>query len=360
MKRAAAALAFAAAPAAHAEPAIELARCTAFDAAKLRHAISRALPATAVPSSFAIVVDCPDLVTAHVHVEPAFADGPIARSLDLGEIAGDLRIQLLALAIVEVIEVAATARPAEVVADAPRTRRTYRDPRDPTPLADTEPREPAARTPDPKPVAAIDAHTSPRIATNAGTSPTSPTRRPVAPPAVATSDTPTAVDDTSPPPVRTWSISSHLIVRDFAATSTLLAGGGIELTLPWLRIGVDGAIGEVADPLGALQPWLVTASIAREIACAGHATQLCGLVRVAAGVAGVSARAPATVSARSTVAHYAQGGAVAELAHHFAGWSIAADAELAWADGVIARAGGRDAAALAGVTMTGGLGVRWR
>jgi hypothetical protein len=327
MKRAAVAIALATAPAAHAEPAIELARCTAFDETKLRHAIDRALPASAARTdSFAIIVDCPDLVTAHVHVEPAFADGPIARSLDLGEIAGDLRIQLLALAIAEVIEVAATARPAEVIADAPRAPPVRGEPRDPLPLADAEPREPEPPR---------------RVAIREDRIDDSPRERPAA---------------ASP---RAWTLEPHIAARDFAATGTLLTGGGVELGLPWLRIGIDAATAEVVDPLGRLRPWLVTASIAREVACAGRATQLCAIVRVAGGVAGVSVTAPATVSARSMVAHYAQAGAVAELAHRFAGWSVAADAEVGWADGLIARSAGRDAISLAGVTMTGALGVRW-
>ena len=45
-----------------------------------------------------VVVTCPDAVTAHLRVAPAPAAGPLARSLDLGDVPGDLRVRLIALA----------------------------------------------------------------------------------------------------------------------------------------------------------------------------------------------------------------------------------------------------------------------
>jgi hypothetical protein len=323
---------------ASAEPQIDLARCTAFDRRALARAIDRELPELR-DRHFAVIVECPDLVTAHIHVEPVPADGPIARSLDLGEVPGDLRLKLLALAVAELVEVAAKAAPSASAPTVPvAAPRRFGDPRDPQAFADAEPR---AGTPRPTAPSTVDV--APRPTTRVAA---------IAPPGE------TSVDVTVPrerPP--RWTIAPVLGMRLYASTRTALADAGAELGLRWLRVGIRGAIGRSTDALGTMRPWLAAVTATRELACAGWA---CALVRVEAGVAGVTAHAVASTTVATSATHgYADAMLAGELTKRFRGWTGTASVDAGWAEGLIARAGGRDAVSLAGAVVIGAIGARW-
>src|SRR5262245_41059921 len=112
MRSLAGALVLACASAAAADPRVDLDRCDALDRGAVKKAVDAELAGIAADKlaavgDRAVVVACPDAVTAHLQLEPAPSSGPIARSLDLGEVPGELRPRLVALAVVEVVEVAA-------------------------------------------------------------------------------------------------------------------------------------------------------------------------------------------------------------------------------------------------------------
>jgi len=313
-----------AAPAAADPPRVDLARCTAFDAQALRKALARELPGDAPPNHFAVIVACPDLVTANLHVEPVPADGPIARSLDLGEVPGDLRIKLLALAIAELVEVASSAA-------APNKPRAYGDPRDPTSLSDADPKAPR---PD-----------------------RSPKPRAPSPPSVAAIDPPIVVEQrTTPTPREPITLGPIAGVRVFTATHTMMADLGAELTLPWLRVGARGAVGTDRDALGTLHPWLVTVTAARQLACLGPG---CALVRGEAGMVGVVTHASTAATGANASTAYAQASLAVEVHHRFHGWTAAATVDVGYAAGMIARAESRAVSSLAGVVGIASLGARW-
>ncbi|HUJ60636.1 MAG TPA: hypothetical protein VLX92_19175 [Kofleriaceae bacterium] len=306
---------------ANAEPRVELARCTAFDVRALRVAIDRELPTDPAlrTRDFAIVVECPDLATASLHVEPVPADGAIARTVDLGEVPTDLRLKLLALAVAELVEVAAsdTSGPAPQVL---------------VPVTDTIAPviRPAPRAPPPRIAAAPPPDLEQVVSTGAP----------------------------APHPAR-WSLAPSVGMRLYTSTPTALAQAGAELALPWLRIGVRGALGTGSDALGSFRPYLATATVARDLACRAG---LCLVARIEGGVAGVTARPASTAVAiaHDASAAYGQATLAGELVHRFTGWSVLASIEAGWAEGLIARAGGRDAAALAGPVVIGEIGVRFR
>ena len=343
-------------------PHVDLARCTAFDARALAKAIARELPADTAPSPFAVIVACPDLVTANLHVEPVPADGPIARSLDLGEVPGDLRVKLLALAIAELAEAAVTAR-LPAAANGPTKPR--RDAADPQSLSDVDPKARPAIAPTapmiPQPATSPSLRSTSRTAsapTNAATRTTSgpplPTRvattAPPSEPSIGIADREVAQ---SSDPVELGPIAG---VRVFASSFTALAELGGELRLPWFRVGLSAGAGRNVDPLGKLYPWLATITLAREIVCIDLG---CALVRGEAGLAGVVAHASTEAIATDTSAAYAQASLAIEVHHRFGGWTMTTMVDAGYARGLVAKAVTREVSSLAGAVATVTIGARW-
>jgi hypothetical protein len=319
---------------ARAEPHVELARCTAFDVRALRLAIDRELPTEPAlrARDFAVVVECPDAATARLHVEPAFADGMVARELDLGEVPDDVRLKLLALAVAELVEVAG----ADTSGPAPPAAAIDLPPQQQPPV--------------------VRAHATAGLPVTASTVDGSAQASPIDSGLGATT-TATA----RPSPSRaTFGVTAG--VRYYASTPTALAQLGLELGLPWLRVGVRGAIGETSVALGTLQPYVATVTLARALVCSSSPTSLCLLARVEGGVAGVmaQARSPVLATASDASALYGQGSLAGELARTFAGWSLLVSLEAGWSTGMVARSNGSDAAALAGVLAIASVGARWR
>jgi hypothetical protein len=328
-----------AAPGAADPPKVDLSRCTAFDATALRRALARELPNTGGDTPFAVIAVCPDLVTAHLHVEPVPTDGPIARSLDLGEVRGDLRIKLLAIAIAELAEVVASLPvPTAVGATTPELR-AYGDPRDPQSLSNADPKTtpPSAPPPPRRDPPAPAASAAKRVAVDDG----------------VMRDAPPAIARTAREPIELGPVAG---VRVFSSTRTVMADLGAELALPWFRVGIRGAVGDAHDVLGSLHLWLATATAARELVCAGPG---CALVRVEAGMVGAVARAAASATASNASTGYAQGSLAVELRHRFSGWTAAATLDAGFAAGMSARAAERVVTSMAGFVAFAGVGARW-
>jgi len=349
---------FLAATMARAEPLrVDLARCTAFDARALAKAIARELPANSGTSPFAVIVACPDLVTANLHVEPVPADGPIARSLDLGEVPGDLRVKLLALAIAELAEAAATAR---LPAGATGPTKPRGDAADPQALSDVDPRPRAATSAPPAPAMQTTpnaATITPPRAPPARTAANAPTIAPTRVATIAPPSEPAIVDGRAAPSSELVELGPIAGVRVFASTRTMLAELGAELRLPWLRVGVRGGAGSDHDTLGSVHPWLATATLARELACIDAG---CVLVRGEAGMAGVVAHAVPLATSTNASAAYAQASLGIELHHRFDSWTATATLEGGYARGLVAKAGLHDISSLAGAVGAATIGARWR
>jgi len=325
-----------------ADPRVDLGRCTAFDTLVLYREISRELPPPVPGLGFVVIVECPDKRTVQLHVEPLPDDGPLARTLDLGEVPGDLQLKLLALAVAELYQVATTAKP----------------PRSPGAIASHGTRpdgvEPTAMTAAPPVVAPVTVATKPPVVAP----PVRTAARDVDAPAHASGAT--AVSVALPAAARSWSVMPTAAVVIFPATPRPLVQIGGELALPWLRLGVRGAVGDTDATLGTIRPWLLTATIARALWCAGEHTSGCVLVRVEGGVAGASAEASSMAAiAHDATAAYGQATLAGEVAHRFGDWSVVGSAEAGWAQGLIARVDGADRVDLAGAVVIGALGVRW-
>jgi hypothetical protein len=338
---------------ASAEPRVDLAACTAFDRQALRAAIDRELPSDPrlKARDFSIIVECPDLATARLRVEPVFADGAIVRPIDLGEVPSNLRLKWIALVVAELIEVAAadTSGPAPIsTSDGAGTASPHG-----SSVSGTGSPPQAGAQPPSTPQAMEVVH--PQRVAELGT------REP---------DVDTVGVRAGPRSERApTGIAVTAGARFFSSTPTVLAQVGVEVALPWFRIGVRGALGDDSVSLGTLEPYVVTGTLARALACRTGATSLCAVARVEGGVAGVIARAhsmpTSQVTATNSMAPYGQASLAGELARTWATWSLVASLEVGWAEGYVAQTqpvnGGRsDVAALAGFVTIGTLGARWR
>jgi hypothetical protein len=310
-----------------ATPRIDLTRCTAFDELALRRAIIHELP-NASTRDFTVVVSCPDLVTAKAYIDPQPGDGALVREINLGEVSADQRIRLLALAIAGLVDAAAESQPPIFV------------PEQPPGVAPTKSDKPAKVEPPAKP----DEPKPKAVATAVEDAPHD-------------RDVVASAAPVAPGGHNAWSIAPRIGARVFPATPRPLVEVGAEVAYARFRLGVDGAVGQQSADLGTLRPYLVTATLARELVCA-HA--VCALARIEGGLAGVSAEASGGATAHSARAAYGQAGLGGEWSHAFADWSLIAALDVAWAEGVIARVNGSDAVQLAGLTMSGAIGARWR
>ncbi len=317
---------------ASATPRIDLSRCIAFDELALRRAILHELsPTSSSTRDFTVVVTCPDLVTASAVIDPEPGDGPLKRDLNLGEVPGDLRVKLLALAIAELVEVADGSAPPIV-----RPEQTHPpEPPGPSPKPKAKPEPPPAD-------AAKDEPKKKRVASDGDHE---------------SFDGGGGLVAHVSPSHQTWAISPRIGARVYPATPRPLVDVGAEVSYARFRLGIEGAVGQRSEALGTMRPYLATASLARELVC-GHA--LCTLARIAGGLVGVSAEATAGATAHSAMAAYGEAVLGVEWSHAFDGWSLIAAVDGGWAEGLIAKANGADAVQLAGLTFAGSVGARWQ
>jgi hypothetical protein len=91
---------------------VHVERCAMLDSDALDTAVTRELVLDPKLASharqLAVSLECADGLHANLRIEPAPADGPLARELDLGEAPAELRVKLVALAIAELIDIEAT------------------------------------------------------------------------------------------------------------------------------------------------------------------------------------------------------------------------------------------------------------
>jgi hypothetical protein len=335
--------------AAVADPRVDLDRCDALDRVALRRAVDAELAGIAAEKRAAVdkvvVVECPDAVTAHLRLDPAPASGPIARSLDLGDVPGALRSRLVALAVVELVEVGAlvAARVEQTPPGPPPPTApldaTRPDPVDPTPLE-----APGTRT------AALDGAT----AGIAAAAPRDTERRDLGPLA-----TRRALLDGGP-----WlsgrAIAARAGVRFYTAHTVPMLDAGVELVQGALSVGVTGAVGQADDPLGSVTPFLVAGTAALALACTrAQRLEACASGRLTAGLAGATASAPdPAVEAAAATAPYVQVGAQLELAWRGRHRAVSLTLEAGWAEGLIITADDRRVAQLAGVAIVAAIGAR--
>jgi len=338
---------------ARAEPAADLAGCPTFDRAALSRAISTELGPDRADGRV-VVVTCPDAVTAHLRVAPAPAAGPLARSLDLGDVPGDLRVRLIALAVAELLAAAslveeAASPPGPPAGVDPRPRRPGGDVRDPTAMRDVDPT-----------VAA-----SPRRPAAGST----PGLQAAVPPGRA------EVLAASTPPRSTLlarraepervGFAPRAGVRVFWATPVPLLDLGVELVRgPW-SVGAAVALGQADDVLGQASLRVGAVTAGATLACTGGRTlHACLGPRLSVGVAAVSATpAPALgmlVAGASASHAYAELAGQLALGRQAGPITLLLAGELGWAEGLIATAEDRDLAHLAGLVGTVSAGARWR
>jgi hypothetical protein len=342
--------ALATAPAASADPRVDLDRCDGLDRTALRRAVDAELAGLAAEKRAAVgdgvvVVDCPDAVTAHLKLEPSPATGPIARSLDLGEVPGELRTRLVALAVVEVVELAAilagavTPPPAPEVVPPPPPDRTSGI--DPTPLGD---RDPSARPPATAPSVVDDRRVDTAPPDPVG--PTLSTRR--------------ALGDRGAI-LRGRAYVPRIGMRIYTGRAVPMLDAAFDVIQGAIALGVTAAIGKTDDPLGTVLPYLIAGTAGITVVCGrSGALELCASGRLTAGLAGVNASpADPSIEAASARAPYLELGGQLELAwrgRHRAG-VLAIDA--GWAEGLIATAGVNDVVRLDGSVIVATIGGRW-
>jgi hypothetical protein len=302
---------------AQADPAINLDRCATLDHALLHAAVDREIavlpPANRVDDA-TLVVECSDGATAHISVVAHSSTLVLARDLDLGEVPADLRIKLVAVAVAELVETAA-ARGKERA------------------LAPWTEAAPPAR-------AAVHARTMER-------------------PELAISKQVRRDDHAA---ARSIVIVPYGGVRAFASRPVPLAYTAFEVELHRLALGIAGSFGTTHDTLGALTPYLVTATASSSPACVGVSDRVCARLHGELGVAGVRASAASSVVvASNAVAPYAQLGLGSEFEHSLGstfGVGFAIDAAVA--KGLIAASQDRTPVRLDGLAITATVGLRWR
>jgi hypothetical protein len=341
-------------------PRVELAQCTALDRAALRRAIDAELAGLAADKRAAVgdrvvVVACPDAVTAHLSLEPTPATGPVARSLDLGEVPGPLRARLVALAVVEVVDVAAMVG----AAAAP-----------PAPAPEPAP-TPAPPAPDDRPSGIDPTPLGP------GTQPPA-TVAAIAPPADAATEARVDRGVTAPGPARAMrrsladggarlrgrTIAPRVGVRLYPtgpASAVPMLAVSVDLVQGAVVVGITAAAGQVDDPLGTVRPLLAAGSAGLTLACArAGALEACATGRVTAGLAAATASpASAMTPASTATAPYLELGGQLELAWRGRHRALVVALDAGWAEGLIATAGPREVARLDGAALAATIGARW-
>ena len=335
---------------ARAEPRVDLDRCAALDSLALRKAVDAELAAVPYERRIAvgdrvIVVECPDAVTANLRLEPSPASGPVARSLDLGEVPNELRPRLIALAVVALVDVGAMIAPH-------------------APLAPDGPRGP------PQPVRPSGVDPTPFTHGNTPVAPAPAFRTPATTNATATITThyaarPSLADGTG----GLWrgrAVTPRIGVRIYPSNVVPMLDLAFDVSFGAFAVGATAAIGQTDDPLGTVRPFLIAAGGGVTVGCLERgAIAACASGRFAAGLAGATANAadPDIVAASAT-APYVQLGGQVELAWRGPRRAAVLTIDGGWAEGLIALAGSGDngsheAVRLDGAVFVGALGVRW-
>ncbi len=337
------ALGLAAAPArADPEPGVDVTRCTLFELAEARRAIAAELT---VPSDLRdrlvdvrIVIECPDAITARISVEPAPDDGPLEKLLDLGDLPGDLRLRLVALAVAELVDVAVTV--AAPATDAP-TSDPPPGPKRPTGEGGLDARPFESAAPDTAPPSSMAA-------------------------------APLRVDRLARPALRrrralsggeagARQVGLLAGVRVFVERPEPMAEIAVELTAGPFGVDLFGATGTSDDSLGDLRMLIAGAGASARLGCrGGDGTWLCASVRGAAGVAGVRADpVHPMIESHDLYAPYLELGPRLEVRVESPRWSASLLLGTGWSSGVIALAEDREVVRLAGPFVTLSLGVGW-
>jgi len=321
-------------------PRLDLSRCRAFDDAEARRAIAAEL--TEVPADrqphlpdVAVSIDCPDAITATIHVQPAPPDGPLEKTLDLGDLPGELRLRTVALAVAELVDVAVTTLSSATAASA---------------------RPPPPTRPPGHDEGGVDARPfGERVAS-------------AAPPSAAV-----AVHLAAPRPpllerrglVGGDTLGAHGVSR---AGFRVYSGDGA----PMLDVALAAARGPFvadlfvatrsgADALGHVRATVGGLGLAATFACrGGNGTYLCAGARGAIGVAAVSATpVHPMIVAEDIVTTYAELGPRVEVRVEHRRWSGSLIAGIAWSSGVVALAEDREVARLAGTVISASFGLGW-
>ncbi len=301
---------------AEADPALVLDRCPAFDPADLRAAIQRELAASRPDprrDELTLSIQCPDAVTARLEIALPPPALPLGRSLDLGEVPGELRLKLLAVAAVELLDGAIAAPP-------------------PPP---PEPAPPAEPPPPPAPA-------SPREAARVVASPERPPEAPAASPSRE-------------------ALVPRIGLRVFPEAPVPLAHLSIDYERRLFSIGISATMGSNDVALGSVSALIVNATGATRPLCVGDASRACIRARGELGFARVKARASrAMVVASDARAPYAQVGLAVDLEHAFGALAALIAVEGGWAYGLTATAQSETAIQLDGGVVTVLAGLRWR
>ena len=333
-----------AATTARAQPRIDTSRCPSFTADDARRAVVAELGAVgrdreARLTELTVVVECPDAITARVRVEPAPDDEP-ARVLDLGDMPGELRLRVVALAAAELIDVALTRPPQ--LDDAPAGP--------PPPPEELGPRGEGGQ----------DAQAL------AGGAPGGAPRRPrrvaaASPPgdAVARLDRAARGGRAAPPGDAQLHVRGG--VRSFLAAPAPLTEVGAELRRGRLALDVFGATTSVDDELGSVRGVVAGAGVAWQLGCRGGAgTYLCALAR---GGAGLATARPTSLDDRivseAATAPFVELGPRLEARVAQGRWHGTLAVGLAWSAGLIVLAEDREQLHLAGAVATASLSLGW-
>jgi hypothetical protein len=302
---------------ASAQPTIDLARCRAFDEEELRKAIA----AEQVEGEAVVAIECPDAITVKVRIEGT----DLEKTLELGDLPGELRARTVALAVAELVDDVE-----EKVEDV------------------TAPPPPEAKAAD---EGGIDA-------------------KPFAAAAPAMVDV-VRVDAPRP----RWkerraiggreTVVAHGVARAGFRVFTDDGAPMLDLAVGWARgpfvLEAFGATRTVDDELGDVRASVGGAALSATVGCrGGDGTYLCAGVRGAVGVAVVGASAVhPMIEAHDVVAGYGELGPKLEVRVEHRRWSGSLALVVGWAAGLVALADDREIARLAGPVVSATFGLGW-
>jgi hypothetical protein len=303
---------------ASAQPTIDLARCRAFDEEELRKAIA----AEMVEGEAVVAIECPDAITVKVRIEGT----DLEKTLELGDLPGDLRARTVALAVAELVD--AVEEKVDEIAKPPpppEVRATGEGGVDAKPFA--------AATPAMVDVVRVEAQR-----------PRWKVRR-----AIGGSET----------------VAAHGVARAGFRVFTDDGAPMLDLAVGWARgpfvLEAFGATRSVDDELGDVRASVGGAALSVTVGCrGGDGTYLCAGVRGGVGVAVVGASAVhPMIEAHDVVAGYGEIGPKLEVRVEHRRWSGSLALVVGWAGGLVALADDREIARLAGPVVSATFGLGW-
>ena len=318
-------------------PRVDLSRCDLFDATAVIGAIAAELGSTPAERlqdllRVTVTIDCPDLVTAHITVEPSRRGDRLEKGVDLGDLPADLRLRLLALAVAELVDVALT-----VVAENAAA-----------PPADREPasaRDQAANAGGPAEVGRGPPGGEPTAGQpGQGGS------------ALAAARRPRAGDDAG----RGRGLA-RLGVRFFGSEHAPMIDLSVGFARGRLTIDAFVASRQAVDPLGDLRATVGGLGGAVHLGCRGFpGAWLCAGGRAAVGLASISAdSAHPLIDANDVLGIYAEAGPRLEARLEYARWSGSFVLDAGWSWGLVGIVEDREVARLSGAVVTASIGVGW-